>query len=73
MSERTFIACPERCIWLPVQASGPEMAYLKVCSDYLPSRPICILDPRNKTYNVYIRKLNKNGNLIKVEEQELFA
>ena len=71
MIERRFIAIPEHFRWREVMATSPEMAYRKICSDYMLSKPICILDLDNRTFAIYTRKLDRENGRLKVEEQTI--
>ena len=68
MKERLFILVPQHCNWNAVQATSTEMAYRKVCSDYQSATPVCVLDPENKTFNIFTRELDDNWNLIKINK-----
>lgn len=63
---KQFVIMPERGRFFTVPAQSAEAAYLAVCSDFLPSRPVGVIDTETGAGAVYIRELDETGNLAAV-------
>ena len=54
-----------------LDAPSHEMVYRSVCYAYQPSTKVVVIDSETFEAKIYTRKLNKNGNLISIFENDI--
>ena len=63
---KKFFYCSEGGRMNEIEADSALMAYRCIFYFYMPSTKIIIIDSETKQANVFIRKLDHNGNLIEI-------
>ena len=71
MKEKRFLYMTEGGRLNSLDATSSEMVYRSVACFYNPSTKIIVIDTETNIANIYTRKIDLNGNLVCIFENEI--
>lgn len=66
-----FIIAPEKCNWYTTEAKNSAGAYCKECNWFSSHVKIAVINTETSEVSVYTRELDKDGNLITINTEDL--